>query len=52
MKNITILGSTRSIGTQALDVVRNNRKEINVSALTTNTNIDILYDQVLEFNLI
>ncbi|NLM44651.1 MAG: 1-deoxy-D-xylulose-5-phosphate reductoisomerase [Clostridiales bacterium] len=50
MKNITILGSTGSIGTQALDVVRNNRKEFNVSALTTNTNIDILYDQVLEFN--
>jgi len=50
MKNITILGSTGSIGTQALDVIRKNRKDFNVSALTTNSNINVLYEQMLEFN--
>jgi len=50
MKNIAILGSTGSIGTQALDVIRNNRNDFNVCALTTNSNIDILYNQVLEFS--
>lgn len=49
MKNIAILGSTGSIGTQALDVIRNNRRDFNVCALTTNSSIDILYNQVLEF---
>lgn len=50
MKNITILGSTGSIGVQTLDVIRNNRDEYNVCALTANSNIDILYNQVLEFS--
>lgn len=49
MKNIAILGSTGSIGTQALDVIRNNRRDYNVCALTTNSSIDVLYNQVLEF---
>lgn len=50
MKNISILGSTGSIGCQTLDVIRNNRDEFNVCALTANSNIDILYKQVLEFD--
>ena len=49
MKNISILGSTGSIGLQTLDVIRNNRDEFSVCALTANSNIDILYRQVLEF---
>lgn len=49
MKNIALLGSTGSIGTQALDVIRNNKGDFNVCALTANSNIDILYNQVLEF---
>lgn len=48
MKKISILGSTGSIGTQALDVVRNN-KEFKVLALSTNKNIDLLEKQALEF---
>ena len=43
IKNISILGSTGSIGTQALDVVDN--LNLQVSALTANTNIDILEEK-------
>ena len=47
IKNISILGSTGSIGTQALDVVDN--LNLQVSALTANTNIDILEEQVRKY---
>lgn len=46
-KKITILGSTGSIGTQALDVIR--AGEDSVYALTANSRIDILEAQVREF---
>ncbi len=49
MKGISILGSTGSIGTQALDVIRYT-KEYKIMALTTNENIDLLEQQALEFN--
>ena len=48
MKNISILGSTGSIGTQALDIV-DIRKDLNVSALTANTNIKVLEEQVRKY---
>lgn len=48
MKNIVILGSTGSIGTQTLEVVRAN-KELQVSALAAGSNIDLLEKQILEF---
>lgn len=48
MKKISILGSTGSIGTQALDIVRNN-KDFKIVALSTNTSIDLLEKQALEF---
>ncbi|MCH5298348.1 MAG: 1-deoxy-D-xylulose-5-phosphate reductoisomerase [Ruminococcus sp.] len=47
IKNISILGSTGSIGTQALDVVDN--LGLKVSALTANTNISILEEQVRKY---
>lgn len=47
MKNISILGSTGSIGTQALDVCEN--LNLNVSTLTANTNIKILEEQVRKY---
>ena len=50
MKNITILGSTGSIGTQSLDVIRQNRDKFNVVALSTNKNVELLYKQILEFH--
>lgn len=49
MKNISLLGSTGSIGTQTLDVVRK-YKDIRVVGLSANTNIALLYEQILEFN--
>ncbi len=48
MKNISILGSTGSIGTQALDIVRNNN-DIKVAALAAGSNIDMLEKQIREF---
>ncbi|MTI69995.1 MAG: 1-deoxy-D-xylulose-5-phosphate reductoisomerase [Firmicutes bacterium] len=48
MKNISILGSTGSIGTQALDVIRNSN-EYNVVGLSANRNIDLIEKQALEF---
>ena len=47
-EKITILGSTGSIGTQTLDVVRE-IGGIEVKALTANKNIDLLEKQIREF---
>jgi 1-deoxy-D-xylulose-5-phosphate reductoisomerase len=49
MKNIAILGSTGSIGTQALEVARNNKDKFNIVALAANTNIYKLLEQIKEF---
>lgn len=49
MKYISILGSTGSIGTQTLDVVREHHNELKVCAITGNNNIDLLEKQILEF---
>ena len=46
MKNISILGSTGSIGTQALEVVSDNNDALNIVGLTTNTSIDLLEKQI------
>lgn len=48
VNTISILGSTGSIGTQALDVAR--KLDLNICALTAHSNIDILERQVREFN--
>ena len=50
MKQIAILGSTGSIGTQTLDVVRQHPKEFSVYALSAHRSIDLLIKQALEFN--
>jgi 1-deoxy-D-xylulose-5-phosphate reductoisomerase len=50
MKHIAILGSTGSIGRSALEVIRNFPEKFCVSALTTNSNIDILLAQIEEFH--
>ncbi len=47
-KNIVILGSTGSIGTQALEVV-DNLKNINIIGLSTNTNIGLLEEQIRKY---
>ena len=50
-KKIAILGSTGSIGTQALDVVKQHHNKFEVVALSTNKNIELLAQQVDFFNL-
>ena len=49
MKTISILGSTGSIGTQTLEVVREN-KDIRVAALSAGHNIRLLEQQIREFH--
>ncbi len=49
MRTLTILGSTGSIGTNTLDVVRRNRHQYEVYALAAGQNVEILVDQILEF---
>lgn len=48
MKNIAIIGSTGSIGTQTLEVVRANQ-DINVVALAAGNNVELLAQQAREF---
>ena len=50
MKQIAILGSTGSIGTQTLDVVRQHPEEFSVYALSAHRSLDLLIQQALEFN--
>ena len=50
MKYISILGSTGSIGTQTLDVVREYSDKISVCAISGNNNIELLRKQIIEFN--
>ena len=45
MKKIGILGSTGSIGTQTLEIVRNYREEIQVTALAAGSNAAALEEQ-------
>ena len=48
MKTISVLGSTGSIGTQALDIARLHK--INIKALAANRNVSLLTNQAKEFN--
>lgn len=50
MKQIAVLGSTGSIGTQTLDVVRQHPDAFSVYALSANRSVDLLIQQALEFN--
>ncbi len=49
MKQIAILGSTGSIGTQALNVIRRHRDLFGVEVLCAGSNADLLIEQALEF---
>ena len=49
MRMLTVLGSTGSIGTNTLDVVRRNLHQYGVYALVAGQNVDILATQILEF---
>lgn len=49
MKRIAILGSTGSIGTQALDVVKQHSDVFSVTVLTAQSNANLLVEQALQF---
>ncbi|MFW0764232.1 1-deoxy-D-xylulose-5-phosphate reductoisomerase [Trabulsiella odontotermitis] len=49
MKQLTVLGSTGSIGCNTLDVVRHNRDRFAVTALVAGKNVDRMVEQCLEF---
>jgi 1-deoxy-D-xylulose-5-phosphate reductoisomerase len=49
-KNITILGSTGSIGVQALEVIEEKRDLFNVAYLTANSNIELVAEQIKKYN--
>ncbi len=49
VKNVAILGSTGSIGTQALEVIRERPEHFQIEVLTCGNNTDLLIRQALEF---
>ena len=49
MKQLTVLGSTGSIGCNTLDVVRHNRERFAVTALVAGKNVERMVEQCLEF---
>ena len=50
-RNIVVLGSTGSIGTQTLDVVRRNPEKLAVVGLSVNTRIQDMLAQAAEFGV-
>ncbi len=50
MKKIAILGSTGSIGTQTLDIVRSNAQELETVALAAGSNAELMEAQIREFH--
>lgn len=48
-RNICILGSTGSIGTQTLDIIRQNPQQFKAFAITAGRNYELLIQQALEF---
>lgn len=48
-RGVAILGSTGSIGTQALDVIREQSDRLHVEVLTAHRNAELLIQQALEF---
>ena len=50
IKKVTILGSTGSIGINALKVIENLKEEVRVIGLSCNKNIDLLINQIKIFN--
>ena len=49
MINITLLGSTGSIGTSTLDVIRRHPERFRLFALAANSSVDSIHEQLLEF---
>lgn len=50
MKNIALLGSTGSIGTQVIDVVRRLPDRLNIVSMAAHSNVELLAEQINEFH--
>ncbi|MCR5303455.1 MAG: 1-deoxy-D-xylulose-5-phosphate reductoisomerase [Lachnospiraceae bacterium] len=50
MKNISIIGSTGSIGTQTLDIINNDRDGFRVTSLAAGSNVKLMEEQVRRFS--
>ena len=50
-RNLYLLGSTGSIGTTTLKVIKKNKKNFRIKLLSTNKNISKIYKQAVEFNV-
>ena len=50
MKNIVVMGSTGSIGTQTLEIIRSHPDELSAVALTANSSVDMIEKQAREFS--
>ncbi|CAN7489226.1 1-deoxy-D-xylulose-5-phosphate reductoisomerase [Knoellia sp. LjRoot47] len=51
MRTVSLIGSTGSIGTQALDVIGRNRDRFAVTALSAGSNIDLVARQAVDFDV-
>ena len=49
-KSITVMGSTGSVGTSTVDLLKRSPELFNVEALTANRNVDLLAQQAVELN--
>ncbi|HYE10103.1 MAG TPA: 1-deoxy-D-xylulose-5-phosphate reductoisomerase [Patescibacteria group bacterium] len=49
MKRLSVLGSTGSIGMQTMEVIRSNKEKFSLEAITANSSLDLLEQQVREF---
>ncbi len=49
MKRIAILGSTGSIGTQALEIIKEHPDEFSAEVITAQNNVDLLIEQAMKF---
>lgn len=49
MKKLAVIGSTGSIGTQTLEIIREKKEKLSVYALAVNSDIDTLEQQIREF---
>jgi len=50
IKNVVIMGSTGSIGTSSLKVLKNNKK-FKIYLLTTKSNVQKIYNQAIKFKV-
>ena len=50
-KDIFLLGSTGSIGETVLSILKQDKKNFKIKLLTTNSNVNKIYKQAIEFNV-